>query len=359
MVRSPSKMIAGKRSQRRPGAFKRPKRSGQLKSAVAAMAALSIIRRPKAPRIQRKTIRPSNGSAQHRETGTEFLSFIPVPIATTLGTSLFVLEANPTKFPRLAIFASQYKQWKGDISLKVESLGNAFATSSVSVAFIPDPNPAELPTDPTSLLRVINSAPSQRNLHLQSQGSTSVNAPWKLSTNPWKFVQDDDPSDRANGLFVIVANGSPGTVEVPLKVSASYNVLFQGNTFNPLEESLPTVTSALYGVNNFLSSSLFTPTTGAKNWSVAGNNLILTYPSGTVPVKYYGNWTPLLPQLPFGAIVSQYNLVAAAATATCNRTTLLGFVVTATSTTYFFNAIAAPTAAVSNSFVVLPRIVGQ
>jgi hypothetical protein len=321
------------------------------------MAAMSIAK-PR-PKKQRRTIRSNTGAKQHREIGTEFLSFVTVPSSTTLGSQLYSIEVNPTQMPRLSVFASQYKQWKGDISMKVESLGNAFANSSVSLAFIPDPDPADLPSDPTSLLRVINSAPSQRNLHLQSQGTATVKADWKLSTNPWKFIVDSQPSDRANGLFLIVANGSPGSTDIPLKVSMSYNILFQGNTYTPLETGLANVTQAVYGVNNSLSDTLFSPTTGANNWVVSGNNLVLNYPSGSVSVKYYGNWTPLLGNLPFGAIVGQSNLAAAGATATYNRTVLLGFTVGATSTTYFFNAIAAPTAGTSYSFTVLPRTVGQ
>jgi len=325
------------------------------------MAAMSLTKRRPARRTAKKTIRPSNGSARHSERGQEFLSFLTVPTASTIGSSLYTLEVNPTQFPRLGVFASQYKQWKGDVTLKVESLGNAFATSSVSLAFIPDPDVNELPSDPTSLLRVINSAPSQRNLHLQSQGSASVVAPWKLSTNPWKFVQDTDVSDRANGVFVIVSNGSPGAVDVPLKVSVSYNVQFQGNTYSPLEGALANVIQALYGTNNSLSDTLFQPTSGAFNYVVGGSGnrfLTLTYPSGTVSNKYIGNWTPLLPSLPNAAIVLYANYAAGSATAALSRNTLTQFSVSATQAIYqFADSLTVPTLA--GSFIVQPRILTQ
>lgn len=265
------------------------------------------------------------------------------------------------QFPRLGVFASQYKQWKGDVSLKVESLGNAFATSSVSLAFIPDPDVNDLPSDPTALLRVVNSAPSQRNLHLQSQGSASVTAPWKLSTSPWKFVQDTDVSDRSNGVFVIVSNGSPGTVDVPLKVSVSYNVQFQGNTYTPLEGALANIQQALYGTNNSLTDVLFQPTSGAFNYTVNGSGnrtLTLTYPAGTVSNKYIGNWTPLLSNLPNAAIALYAYYAAGAATATLLRSTLTQFSVSATQAIYqFSDSLTVPTLA--GSFVVQPRILTQ
>jgi len=271
------------------------------------------------------------------------------------------VEVNPTQFPRLGVFASQYKQWKGDFKLHVESLGNAFANSSVSLAYVPDPDPSDLPSDPTALLRVINASPSQANLHLQAQGSKNVSASWKLSTNPWKFIVDNQASERANGLFIVVANGSPGLADIPLKVSVSYDVQFQGNTFAPLEGALANVVQAVYGTNNSLSDALFLPTTGAFNWvaSGVGNvNLTLSYPSGTVNNKYYGNWTTSLSSFPFGGIVSFTAFAAGAATATVYRTTLVGLTISATSTIYNFSSSITPPAG-SNTFIILPRTVTQ
>jgi len=356
-MRTPNRKITITQSRRKVGPFKRPTRSNQLKGAVAAMAALSLVKSKKRPR------RPQRPRAQpgriHREQGEEFLSFVSVPAASTIGASLFSLEVNPMQLPRLSVFASQYKQWKGTVSMKVESLGNAFSTSSVSLAYVPDPDPNDLPTDPTALLRVVNSAPSQRNLHLQDQRSAVVNASWKLSTNPWKFVQDTDSSDRSNGVFLIVANGSPGAADIPLKVSFKYDISFQGNTYTPLESGLANVTQALYGVNNALSDQLFTPTTGAANWSVAGNSLTLNYPSGSVNPKYYGTWTTALTGLPNAAIVLQVVTQATSGTSSNGRTTITGLSVGATQSVFNFLAITAPTAGTSNSFAVFPRSVGQ
>jgi len=323
------------------------------------MAALSLVKRK--PNKRRNAVRQNTRGAGriHREIGEEFLSFVTVPTTSSIGASLFSLEVNPMQLPRLSVFASQYKQWKGQISMHVESLGNAFSTSSVSCAYIPDPDPNDLPSDPTALLRVVNSAPSQRNLHLQDKAIASVSASWKLTTNPWKFVQDTDISDRSNGTFLIISNGSPGTTEVPLKVSFKYNVSFQGNTYSPLESGLANVTQALYGVNNSLSDQLFTPTTGAANWSVNGNVLTLNYPAGSVSAKYFGTWTSQLASLPNGAAVFQQVFQATAPTGNAGRTTLTGLSISATQTIYNFAQITSPTAGTTNSFAVYPRTTGQ
>jgi hypothetical protein len=318
--------------------------------------------RPKtrAPRRPRSNapIRSSNSSID-RQIGEEFYGFITVPAAATIGQSLLAVEVNPSSFSRLSVFASQYKQWRGRISMQVESLGNAFSTSSVSAAFVPDPDLSDLPTDPTALLRVINSSPSQKNLHLQDKRVVNVVADWKLSTNIWKFVLDSDASDRSNGVFVIVANGSPGTTDIPLKVSFRYDVQFQGNTYAPLESGAASVLSALYGVNNYLSDTLFTPTTGAANWSITGTSLTLNYPSGSVSSKYYGSWTSQVSSLPNSAAVMQIITQATSPTSNNGRQTLTGLVIGATQTVYTFAAITSPTAGTSNSFQVIPRSTGQ
>jgi len=352
------------KSQKRTGQPKSSARTAQLGSVIKAMGALSMLKaRPMAkarPRTMRNApaIR-SNLTRPDRQVGEEFYGFITVPASATVGQNLFSVEVNPTSFSRLAVFASQYKQWRGLITMRVESLGNAFSTSSVSAAYIPDPDVNELPLDPTALLRVVNSSPSQRNLHLQDKNTISINANWQLSTNPWKFVQDTDPSDRSNGLFLIVANGSPGATDIPLKISFRYDVSFQGATYSPLESAAPTVLSALYGVNNYLSDVLFTPTTGAANWVVTGTSLTLNYPAGSVASKYYGSWTSQLSSLPNSAQVMQYVLQATVPTANVGRQTLIGLVIGATQTVYTFNAIVSPTAGTNNSFQVIPRIIGQ
>jgi hypothetical protein len=209
------------------------------------MAAMNISRKPQAQRTARRPrvnpdIRPGIGSAERCvQKGHEFLNVTVVPTTSTLGQSLFQLEVNPSQVPRLAIIASQYKQWRGRMSLTVESLGNAFSTSSVALAFIPDPDPNELPSDPTDLLRVVESAPSRADLHLQAVATKTVTANWDLTTNPWKFVEDSDASDRANGLFLLVSYGSPGDTPVNLRIGVNYDITFQGNTFKPANAILP------------------------------------------------------------------------------------------------------------------------
>lgn len=166
-----------------------------------------------------------------RQSGHEFLQFLTVPALAAPGTHLLTLRVNPTHFPRLTTLSSQFKQWKGPIRLHIESLGNALTFSSVTAAFFPDPENSQIPTAPATLLSTIEACPRKTTLHLQSTQRKTVHADWSLSTNPWKFIADTDPSDQSNGFFVIVANGSPGSEPVQLKISASYDVTFQGSTF--------------------------------------------------------------------------------------------------------------------------------
>jgi hypothetical protein len=263
------------------------------------MAAMNISRRPQAQRTVRRPrvnpdIRPGIGSAERCvQKGHEFLNVTVVETDSTLGQSLFQLEVNPSQVPRLAIIASQYKQWRGRMSLTVESLGNAFSTSSVALAFIPDPDPAELPADPTDLLRVVESAPSRADLHLQAVSTKTVTANWDLTTNPWKFVEDDDPSDRSNGLFLLVSYGSPGDTPVNLRIGVSYDITFQGNTFKPANAIVPiTAREVLAQVSSITSAGLTSTSTAA--------DLIITT-GVTFPPYLQGTW-PLVAPVRIGRI---------------------------------------------------------
>nr|WPR18105.1 MAG: capsid protein [Chemarfal virus 142] len=218
------------------------KASQPLRSVRKAMAKLSVRQRSRMPNASN---RPIGKQERLFQKGHEFYQIVEVPSSATIGQNLFQVEVNPTIFPRLSVIASQYKQWRGKINMHVESLGNAFALSSVSAAFFPDPDPADLPADPISLLRAIDSAPSKTNLHLQDTGIKTVTAPWTLTTNPWKFCVDDEASDRANGQFLIISNGSPGSELINLKVSFSYEVTFQGNTFQPMTPVTPPILASL------------------------------------------------------------------------------------------------------------------
>jgi len=262
------------------------------------MAKVGISRRNGPRRRQRRAnpdIRPGVGTAERcSQKGHEFLNVTVVPTTSTLGQTLFQLEVNPTQVPRLAIIASQYKQWRGRMSMTVESLGNAFSTSSVALAFIPDPDPNELPSVPTDLLRVVESAPSRADLHLQAVGTKTVTANWDLSTNPWKFVQDTDVSDRANGLFLLVSYGSPGTTPVNLRIGVSYDITFQGNTYSPASEVTPlSALDVLARVNQII---LGTPC----NTTVVGLAVNVT---GALPFPpaLQGTW-PLITEVNYGTI---------------------------------------------------------
>jgi len=283
--------------------------------------------------------------------GHEYLQTIAIPTTAVFGQSLYTLEVNPMNIPRLQVIASQYKQWKGEISLNVEALGNAFATSSVTVAFVPDPDFSDLPTS-ADLVRVVESSPSKVSLHLKDDLTVRSRASWALSTSPWKFLSDSDPSDRSNGIFVIVAQGSPGTIPVDLKLSVNYNVVFQGNSFVAMEPSTPTATTAWYGVNNALSDILFAGTTG---WVAAGPILTLNYPAGTVSTKYQGSWVPS-PSLAQVLVSTNTNTVGSFR----YINSLTSFTVTATQAVFTYgSALPALVAATAYTFVQLPRSSAQ
>lgn len=328
------------------------------------MQSLGIARRPKQPRRNRRRgTNPGNSignkSGSNNQKGHEFLTTVVVPPGALLGQNLYQIEVNPTSFPQLSVFSSQYTQWRGNVKLNVEALGNSFATSSVTVAYIADPDTADLPVAPLDLLRVVESVEqvSRRSIHLQDPSATHmISAPWRVSTNPWKFVQDTDPSDRANGVFVIVALGDPGATPINLKVSATYDVSFQGRKYAPLESAVPTLTSAVLGVNNNLGNLVFTNGSGATNWvyNPATFTLVMNYTAGLMPAKYLGVWN-------YGTGAWFANaVVAGAVTTIVNRPLLNLMTVTSTSTTYVFSAALAvpPVATTSYTWNVRTRNTG-
>jgi len=117
--------------------------------------------------------------------------------------------------------------------MEVTSLGNAFVNASVTIGFIADPSPSELIASPIELLRRIESAPSVKTLKLNSNEVAKIEAKWNLSTNPQKFVDDPNPADESNGLFLIVANGAPGAI-VPLKVRLEFDIELKGPRYQPM-----------------------------------------------------------------------------------------------------------------------------
>jgi hypothetical protein len=326
------------------------------------MAAMNIARRPQpsrnrvAPRrpVSGNTIGAAQGNTLQR--GHEFLTTFVVPVGSTLGQNLYQLEVNPTQFPQLAIFASQYTQWRGNVKLHLEALGNAFATSSISAAYIADPDPSDLPSTPADVIRVVESveAASRLSLHLQDSATRTLLAPWRVTTNPRKFVVDTDLSDRANGLFLVSSMGDPGSTPINIKVSVTYDVAFFGRKYTPLESALATPLSALYGANNRISSGTW-PTVGAFSWvyTPATFTLVFNYPTTFMTPKYYGTWA-IPGQTLFTLAVPPSPSVAAI----LNRTTLVTLVVTATSSTYVFTAAlaAAPVAGTTYTWSNQPRL---
>jgi hypothetical protein len=302
------------------------------------------------PQPRRSRNAPGNaiiGAAQGstRQRGHEFLTTIVVPSGATLGQNLYQLEVNPTQFPQLAVFASQYTQWKGNVNLNIEALGNSFAKSAVLAAYIADPDGGDLPTAPADLLRTIESVErqSRTSIHLQDVVTHNLTAPWRVSTNPWKFVEDTDVSDRANGIFVLAALGDPGTDPIVVKISATYDISFQGRKFTPMESALSTNTTAAYGVNNYVGNQPFSPSTGTFSWAYDSTLLTvaLRFPVGTIPDKYIGTWTydPLTPWF-VNAIVSPSGV---SATSIVNRVYVLSMTVTTTTVVYQLGtALSAP-----------------
>lgn len=349
--RAPRPPLPSRRFRRRPGFPKPPARTAQLSNIVRAMASLGMAR--KAPSNARGPRRNRDIGAQERmnQKGHEFLGVVKVPTTAAIGQKLYQLEVNPQYIPRLSVIASQYKQWKGPITLHVESLGNAFATSSIAAAFVPDPDAVELTQTGVDLLRVVDSAPSKTSLHLQESVTKNVKASWSLTTNPWKFVQDTDPSDRSNGLFVIVALGSPGSVEIDLKISVSYDVTFQGNTYLAMEPTTVNALAAWQGVNDSLSDIEFAP--GASGWVIAGPTITLNYPTGSVPSKFHGTWVPS-PGL--SQVYAAENL---SPTAGRYISSLANFDVSATRTIYTYTTAVPAIPANPHTFISLPRSAGQ
>jgi len=364
--RRPVRKMAGRRQNiRRARPPTRPRRP-QLASVLNAMARLNIARprqsTRRAPNQRRRrtpanpSIGSSGGSTSQR--GHEFLNTVVVPAGATIGQNLYQLEVNPTQFPQLSVFASQYTQWKGTVKLHVESLGNAFATSAVSAAYVADPDGSDLPVNATDLLRVVESveAVSRTSIHLQDCITHNLSAPWRVSTNPWKFVVDTDLSDRANGLFLIVALGDPGTTAINLKVSVSYAVTFQGRKYAPLETAVASASSAALGINNGIGSNAYTNPGGSVNWAYNPVTFLLTFtfPIGQVSPKYFGTWSYGVGTTWFANAV----VISPSVVTIVNRPVVNTIVVTATTASYQFAAALAvpPVATTSYTWNIRPRL---
>lgn len=180
--------------------------------------------------------------------GCERVATITIPVNSTPGQLLFTLENNPNSAPRASAISSQFDSWHSVTELEVETTGNAFAKNFIVIRHLPNGDPSRIPTEPQSLLNFAE-AYSRRyescKLQLDSNGKGVVRAPWRgVSYNPRKPINDSDPSERNNGLFIIVSNGSPGTDPVDITIRYRYALKLYGPIFQPI---LPNLTASLTG----------------------------------------------------------------------------------------------------------------
>nr|QZZ63400.1 hypothetical protein [Nelson Astrovirus-like 1] len=174
--------------------------------------------------------------------GTERITTVTIPTSTVAGTLLYMLENNPTSAPRASAVSSQFDSWSSTTEIEVETTGNAFAKNFIVIRHVPNGDPSRLPADPESLLNFAEaySRPGESyKLQLDSNAKGIVRAPYRATTyNPHKPIRDQDPSERNNGLFIIVANGSPGTDPVDITIRYRYSFRFFGPIFRSILPNL-------------------------------------------------------------------------------------------------------------------------
>jgi len=178
--------------------------------------------------------------------GTERITTVTIPTTTTAGKLLYLLENNPSSAPRANAVSTQFDSWSSTTEIEVETTGNAFAKNFVVIRHVPNGDPSRLPADPESLLNFAEaySCPGESyKLQLDSNAKGVVRAPFRATTyNPHKPIRDQDPSERNNGLFIIVANGSPGVDPVDITIRFRYSFRFYGPIFRSI---LPNLSSRL------------------------------------------------------------------------------------------------------------------
>uniref|UniRef100_A0AB38ZJP7 Capsid protein n=1 Tax=Crocidura lasiura astrovirus TaxID=3139461 RepID=A0AB38ZJP7_9VIRU len=177
----------------------------------------------------------------------ERVATITVSPETVPGTLLLTLPANPTSAPRSGVIATQYDSWSGHCEMEVETTGNAFSKNYVALKHAPNGDPSRIPLGPDALLNFAEagSRPLEATrLQLDSNQSSRVAAPWSLSYNPKKPIIDTDPSECNNGVFVIVANGTPGTETVTLTVRLSYRFMLYGPVY---EKQVADTSASIFG----------------------------------------------------------------------------------------------------------------
>lgn len=244
---------------------------------------------PRRSTISRRNPQSSmNVNSNNRCSALERVATFTIPTTSQPGDLLFTLQNNPTSAPRSSAIASQFDSWHGVTSIQVESTGNAFAKNFVVIRHVPNGDPARLPAPGQPLLNVAESY-SRRGesikLQLDSNAKPFCTAPWRgISYNTRKPILDDDPSERNNGLFIIVSNGSPGTEPVDITVRYKYDFHFYGplytgilpNLSGRISTTASTTPAAPLGVNPTIDGNSIISTT-ANTFTLIPGNYLLSY----------------------------------------------------------------------------------
>jgi len=235
----------------------------------------------------------------------------------------------------LAATASQFDSWYGNITMEVETTGNSFSQDYVVLRFLPNGDPGRIPTNAMNLLNLAETA--ERNtdsakLQLDSNRIARVSARWVDSYNKKKPILDSDPSDCNNGVFIIVADGSPGSAAVNLTVRLRYDVHFYGPIVNPIvsnSSQLFTGVAPLSATNFFGTSPTSvgfgsaTATANTVTFPQIGSYIVTSYATGTgltAPTAVFNNatlLTPLFTNVASGTTsMGTWNITTTAANAT-------------------------------------------
>lgn len=262
----------------------RRRKAPRIKSSPAARR----LRRPvqptrRSPASNNISRRPNNTNplvSKCSFSALERITTVPVPTSVTSGTLLYTLLANPLSAPRLRAIASQFDSWYGEMSMEVETTGNSFSKDYVILRHLPNGDPSLIPTTADSLLALSETSDrpgESTRLQLDSNKVARVTAPWKTSYNPRKPIVDADLNDCNNGLFIIVADGSPGTDPVNLTIRIRYTIHFYGALVSPILPDRSTKISSAAPT----ASSIFgaAPTiSGVGGATASGNTVVFTNP---------------------------------------------------------------------------------
>jgi hypothetical protein len=234
----------------------------------------------------------TNINSANRCSACERVTTLTIPTTSTPGQLLFTLPNNPNSAPRTQAIASQYDSWFGVTSICVETTGNALSKNFLVIRHAPNGDPDRLPSSGNSLLNFAESY-SRRGesvkLQLDSNRQAICTAPWDTVTyNKHKPINDTDPSDRNNGLFIVVSNGSPGAQPVDITIRYKYDFHFYGPIYTPILQNLSAT------INNSGGTPIASPFLGATAIGdsisqitnntfqlAAGRYIVATYATGT------------------------------------------------------------------------------